>query len=278
MKASEPWQNRLTAPRSADGAVALDHRREHLVDRPRPPVVAKRSPPRTGRRSLAPRPPRGVFVISITPSPIMPRSSSRSRVGTSQSQMWKAWMRARPGARDLREHIRVPPDVIDVDRDAEPARAVRVEPRRRCRAPGRACSRRRGRRHTSDAAARSRARRRRRSHDRAARRSPPRPASRAPAISFDAAEPGRENCGRPPTTSTRHGAPSAAASSTARRLSSSISRAVRGVGREHAAAAIAGEPEAAVANGLDGALEPDRLRPGRARARGRRCRAAPRPR
>ena len=46
--------------------------------------------------------------------------------------------------------------------------------------------------------------------------------------------------GRPPTTSTRQGAPSASASSMARRLSSSAPRrAARRRGREHAAAAIA---------------------------------------
>ena len=68
------------------------------------------------------------FRISITPSPIMPRSSSRSRVGTSQSQMWKAWMRLLPlPARSAPADVRVPPDVIDVDRDAEPSRAVGVE-------------------------------------------------------------------------------------------------------------------------------------------------------
>jgi hypothetical protein len=46
---------------------------------------------------------------------------------------------------------------------------------------------------------------------------------RAAAMSFEAALPGREYCGRPPTTSTMQGAPSALASSTARRLSSRAS-------------------------------------------------------
>ena len=67
-------------------------------------------------------------------------------------------------ARDLARQVRVPPHVIDVDREAQSRRRAG----RRDRWHGRACSRRRGRRRTSDAAARSRAARRRRAHRAAA--------------------------------------------------------------------------------------------------------------
>src|SRR5712671_4053995 len=84
---------------------------------------------------------------------------------------------------------------------------------------------------------------------------PSRTCARAAAISFEGALPGREYCGSPPATSTMHGAPSALASSTARRLSSRAS--MRCVGREHAAAAIARQFEPGVAHRTRGALEPD---------------------
>ena len=63
---------------------------------------------------------------SMTPSPIMPRSSSRSRVGTSQSQIWCAriWP-LRPARAICAPDLRIPPGVIDVDGDAD-ARAKRV--------------------------------------------------------------------------------------------------------------------------------------------------------
>ena len=127
------------------------------------------------------------------------------------------------GAGDLGVDFRVPPDVIDVDGEAEPLARLAGRAGRRCRAPGGACSRRRGRPRTSDAAARWRARRPSWPHSPAASASASSTCARAPAMSREGAEPGRENCGRPPTTSTRHGAPSAAASSTARRLSSRTS-------------------------------------------------------
>ena len=76
-------------------------------------------------------------------------------------------------------------------------------------------------------------------------------------------------CGRPPTTSTRHGEPSAFASSTARRLSSRASLPVRLVGGKHAAAAIAGELEPGVAHRFHRTVEPDLgdlIAPGRHRA------------
>ena len=223
---------RLQADRNlAHRPIALDHRREHLVHR-LPHQASERistsQAPAKPSASTAAR----SFGISITPSPIMPRSSSRSRVGTSQSQMWKAWMRVAAGAGDLREDVRVPPDVIDVDRDAEPARAVADRAGRRCRAPGASvftqarsaayigCS---GSMASGTPAASAW------SSSAAIASST---CARAPAMSFDGAEPGRENCGRPPTTSTRHGAPSAAASSTARRLSSRSSARCAAIGRE----------------------------------------------
>ena len=66
--------------------------------------------------------------MSITPSPIMPRSNTVSRVGTSQSQTWKPWMRL-PARAICSRQIGVPPDVIDVDRDADAAaeRVAQVE-------------------------------------------------------------------------------------------------------------------------------------------------------
>jgi hypothetical protein len=57
--------------------------------------------------------------MSITPSPIMPRSFSRSVVGVSQSHTWKASSRALAGARDLLLQLRVPPAVVHVQRHAQ---------------------------------------------------------------------------------------------------------------------------------------------------------------
>ena len=59
--------------------------------------------------------------ISMTPSPIMPRSISRSVVGTSQSQTWKASKRFSPRALDLRLHSRIPPHMVYIDRDPSPS-------------------------------------------------------------------------------------------------------------------------------------------------------------
>ena len=56
--------------------------------------------------------------MSITPSPGMPRSNTRSVVGTSQSQTWKRGDAAL-GAGHLAGQVGVPPDVVDVDRDAD---------------------------------------------------------------------------------------------------------------------------------------------------------------
>ena len=75
---------------------------------------------------------------------------------------------------------------------------------------------------------------------------PSRTISRAPARSFDSIVPSRF-FGSPPTTSTRHRAPSASASSTARRLSSCAARRPsRSERREHPAAAIAGDRESGI--------------------------------
>src|SRR6266446_1921730 len=73
--------------------------------------------------------------------------------------------------------------------------------------------------------------------------------ARAAAMSFEAALPGREYCGKPPTTSTTQGAPSALASSTARRLSSRAS--IR------SAAAIARQLQPGVAHRPHRAVEAD---------------------
>ena len=115
----------------------------------------------------------------------------------------------RPGAGDLRRRARGP---TRRDRRRSPPRSPR-RVRRRCRAPARACSRRRGRPRTSDAAARS--------------PSAPRPRGRAAASPrarpHHLAAPRRCPSTRPAarrTTITRQSAPSSAASSTARRLSS----------------------------------------------------------
>src|SRR6266700_717646 len=79
--------------------------------------------------------------------------------------------------------------------------------------------------------------------------------ARAAAISFEASLPGREYCGKPPTTSTMQGAPSALASSTARRLSSRTSP--RGVRSKHPAPAIAGQFQARIAHGAHRAVKAD---------------------
>ena len=77
------------SPRSNqhDGVVALDAGADHLVARPLPPVLGREDlhflvagkPAASTMRRMRGR--------SITPSPIMPRSSRMSFVGTSQSQM-----------------------------------------------------------------------------------------------------------------------------------------------------------------------------------------------
>ena len=72
---------------SHHGLVPLQADAQHLVGIALPPVLRRRkSRPRCGRDSRSPPPWRGCARRSMTPSPIMPRSSSRSVVGTSQSQ------------------------------------------------------------------------------------------------------------------------------------------------------------------------------------------------
>ena len=143
-----------------------------------------------------------------------------------------------PRARDLRHQIRIPPDVIDVERDAERARALRIDLianiqrlLRRIHAGAIGSVGRMQRldreRHAAPLA-----------HTPASQRWRHRTCARACTMSFEAALPGREYCGRPPATSTTHGAPSALASSIARRLSSRTSVAARRVRRKHAAAAV----------------------------------------
>ena len=58
----------------------------------------------------------------------MPRSLSRSVVGVSQSQTWKASSRCRPARSICALQLRVPPDVVQVDGDAERAASVGIEP------------------------------------------------------------------------------------------------------------------------------------------------------
>ena len=64
----------------------LDAGLQDLVHRPAPPVVAKKSRSRNSRQNPAPRPRARTDLMSMTPSPIMPRSFRMSLVGTSQSQ------------------------------------------------------------------------------------------------------------------------------------------------------------------------------------------------
>ena len=119
------------------------------------------------------------------------------------------------GARDLPRQVGIPPDVIDVDRDAD----ALAELRRTGRAPGRACSRRRGRRRyigcSGSMASGTPALR---AHGAAARRC--RRATWRARAGEILASPSAVR--RPPARGTR--APMAAASSMARRLSSSAAR------------------------------------------------------
>ena len=78
------------------------HTAERLHRRTAPPI---RSGEDLGLRPCRDIPPvrreHGCAGMSMTPSPIMPRSSSMSAVGTSQSQTWKARMRrSRPARAD----------------------------------------------------------------------------------------------------------------------------------------------------------------------------------
>ena len=61
---------------------------------------------------------------------------------------------------------------------------------------------------------------------------------RAAAMSFEAALPGREYCGRPPTTSTMQGAPSALGFVDGTAIVVARLDAARRIRREHAAAAV----------------------------------------
>ena len=81
--------------------------------------------------------------------------------------------------------------------------------------------------------------------------------ARAPAMSFEAALPGREYCGRPPTTSTTQGAPSALASSIGAAVVVARLDPMRGIGHEHAAAAIARQFEPGIAHRPHRAIEAD---------------------
>ena len=62
----------------------------------------------------------------MQPSPIRPRSLRKSVVGVSQSQTWKAKMRF-AGAADLGFELGIPPDVIDIDGDADVVGAELVD-------------------------------------------------------------------------------------------------------------------------------------------------------
>ncbi len=101
--------------------------RQHLVHRSCSTSSPRRSRSRSNRRSPAPRQHARADLISMTPSPIMPRSLRMSLVGTSQSQTWKASRRSCPCPRDLGMQFGIPPDVIDVEGDAEHAGAVGIE-------------------------------------------------------------------------------------------------------------------------------------------------------
>ena len=218
---------------SADAAEPLDAGFQHLVAGAAPPVVGEDLDLLRRRGSRRPRSSRGTPGRSMTPSPIMPRSSSRSVVGTSQSQMWWAKIAPmRPARAICAGEVGVPPDVIDVDRDADAAAADRL-------AMSSACS-------SVFTQARSAA-----YIGCSGSIAIGTPAARAcgssaamPSVTIRAGV-GRgpwSRPGRPPTTSTRQSAPSAAASSMARRLSSSACAPALGVRRrEDAAAAEAGE-------------------------------------
>ena len=193
--------------------------------KPRPSALptsrSRRSRPRNSRQSPAPRPPShrcdvddAVAHHAAVVEDVLGRHQPVADVKREQAIL--------SGARDLRHQFRIPPDVIDVERDAEHAGALRIEPvadverlLRRVHAGAVGGIHRMQRldrerhvgllrvfQHLGDAVVDLRPR---------------------AAISFEAALPGREYCGRPPTTSTRQGAPSALASSTARRLSSRAS-------------------------------------------------------
>ncbi len=77
-------------------------------------------------------------------------------------------------------------------------------------------------------------------------------------MSFEAALPGREYCGRPPTTSTMQGAPSALGLIDRPAVVVARLGAVGGVRREHAATAIAGQFEPGIAHRPRRAVKADR--------------------
>ncbi len=107
---------------STNGAEAFGHR----WTGPPPPAFSTELAPEKISTSCGPKKPafsiaaRIRFMVDDADLPSCPRSSSRSLVGTSQSQMWCA--RIWPigaGPRDLIIKLRVPPDMVDIDGNAD---------------------------------------------------------------------------------------------------------------------------------------------------------------
>jgi len=73
----------------------LDAGLKHFVHRPAPPIVGKNLDLGITRKALRLAAAR-MDLMSMTPSPIMPRSLRISLVGTSQSQTWNASSRSLP--------------------------------------------------------------------------------------------------------------------------------------------------------------------------------------